>query len=221
MSQDAKAKAEQMAVVFGYSEEPIRQWISSFTEVGYDLLFDEHLRTNGITVKSGNKKYDLYLTTSDDCNFCMSLDELSDNDELRKAVSMLYDSVYQAYSSIALSIDMEWNKYNPVHMLPYFNEDTMDFNVNFINKYKLEEIKIKNKLMKTAADFESCDGDDGDGDYIYNLAIEKSNLQFELYKLKDLIIAEDERCAALNKDFKSHTRLGISCNLQKSTFKKV
>jgi len=132
--------------LFDYSEGPIKNWISKFLEEDESKLFDEKkCEVQGISVKDNyNTVYNLYLST-DEQKFCLSKDEFNDNEYVRQGVSALYDAVYTAYQPIA-SICKFQGDLNPLHIIPYFNEDDMDFSVSIINKLGLERYKIDHKL---------------------------------------------------------------------------
>lgn len=191
--------------LFDYSEQPIRDWITKITNVN---LYDNTVNTKALSVQGINCKYNLYLSLENERN--VDIEDYTENNNLRKSVSLLYDSVRHAYHPIAKFIEHEWdeNQLNPMHIMPYFDEYDLSFSVKPINKYGLEKIKIIQKLDTVTKELST--GSD------IKLSIERNNLINQLSQITDEIYnKEEERCLKLSE--KEYPKLYIVIKKVKNT----
>jgi len=200
--------------LFNYSEEPIKKWISAITGIEYDKLYSEApCETKGIVVTSlDNKKYNVFLSNSKNPGFCLTKDEFEDDENLRRAVSLLYESVYTTYVLIAKCIEYDWgssdnSEYNPTQIMPFFDQDTFRFSPSFVNKLGLERNNIFKKLKEVELKILNKNYTDNNKITVFT---EKATLINKAMAITDKMI-EDEQKKCLEKNQKQHPYLYISC----------
>jgi hypothetical protein len=129
---------------FDYAETPIKEWISAHLQATQqDIFNEEKTEADILSVCAKGKYYRLYYTVFKDDVEEVAKDEYVSDEDIRKAMSMLYDAVRLVFPCVIASMQKYKDKLTDI--VPKFNQNNLTYSFNMINQLKLNRaLHMKN-----------------------------------------------------------------------------
>ena len=190
---------------FDYAESTVKEWIADFLEEDPNCLFDEYNEeTDVISTKENNKIYTFYLSTTEETktpNFNITEEELKSSEKIRKAASVMYDSVYTTYGPIVKT--MINSGYKMENIFPEFVENGMYFRFSMFNNLEVKKNNATSQLLQIGEQIKKINGKEGE-------EFEKIRSQLVGIQNEQLNIAN----GILDNDIKNLEKVCIKKNLE-------
>lgn len=207
---------------FDCADNPIKEWLSTITNIPGEELFDDY-NTEGdiLRIEIGSNHYSLLLSSNpkrigqlvNGSAFKIKHEKMMKNEkylELRRATSLLYDAVRLVYTPVVCVMKKLRDKFNTTYV--EFDEQHMCFSIRAVNKLAIEKKQNNATLYKIHENFNKISHlNTPEAD---NLRSQLLDLQAKTIKVlnnltEEKIQEQNEYCKQLDEELKDAPKLYI------------